>query len=140
MNGPGVLLDTGPLVAYLCRADAAHDWAREQFRSHPGPFLSCEAVISEACFILRRNGQDPTRVLELVELGVVRIGMNLAEEIGAVRKLFEKYDNVPASLADACLIRMSELYDPCLVLTLDRDFHVYRRRGRQVIPVLRPDR
>lgn len=78
--------------------------------------------------------------MAMLDRGSIRIGMNLSEELSAVRKLFEKYDNVPASLADACLIRMSELYDPCVVLTLDSDFHVYRRHGRQTIPLLRPDR
>jgi predicted nucleic acid-binding protein len=56
----------------------------------------------------------------------------------AVKTLCERYDNVPASLADACLVRMSELYEPCRVLTLDSDFHIYRRHGRKVIPVIRP--
>jgi len=52
--------------------------------------------------------------------------------------LFERCDNVPALLADPCLVRMSELYDPCRVVTLDSDFHLYRRHGRKVIPVLTP--
>jgi predicted nucleic acid-binding protein len=76
--------------------------------------------------------------LSLIERGVVRVGMALGEELGAVKTLFERYDNVPASLADACLVRMSELYEPCRVLTLDSDFHIYRRHGRKVIPVIRP--
>jgi predicted nucleic acid-binding protein len=78
------------------------------------------------------------RALTLVERGVVKIAMSLAEQLGAVRALFERYDNVPASLADACLVRMSELYDPCSIMTLDSDFSIYRRHGRKVIPVLRP--
>lgn len=139
MTAPQLLLDTGPLVAYLSKTDVANAWADDQFRGHAGPFLSCEAVISEACFIVRRNGLDASRVMALIDEGVVRIGLSLNEEAGAVRKLYEKYGDVPASLADACLIRMSELYDPCVVLTLDRDFEVYRRRGRQTIPLLRPD-
>ncbi len=65
--------------------------------------------------------------------------MTLAEEIAAVRTLFERYDNVPASLADACLIRLTELYEPCRILTLDSDFHIYRRHGRKTIPMVAPD-
>jgi len=64
--------------------------------------------------------------------------MSLTEQVSTVRALFERYDNVPASLADACLVRMSELYDPCRVLTLERDFLIYRRHGRKVIPLLMP--
>lgn len=134
-----IILDTGPWVALHCRNDNHHLWAREQFSLHPGPFLTCESVVSETCFLLQRAGFDPAKALALVERGVVQIGMRLSEEIGAARHLFERYENVPASLADACLIRMSELYEPCRLMTLDSDFHVYRRHGRKTIPLIRPD-
>ena len=64
--------------------------------------------------------------------------MHLDEEITTVHALFERYDNGPASLADACLIRMSELFEPSRVLTLDSDFRIYRRHGRKTIPLLTP--
>lgn len=140
MSGTVVLLDTGPLVALLSRRDNAHQWARTQFAALAAPFLTCEAVLSEACFLLRRYRGGPDGVLRLLESGAVKIGMRLADEASAVRKLYERYSNVPASLADACLIRMSEQFESCLVLTLDSDFHVYRRHGRRTIPVLRPER
>jgi uncharacterized protein len=133
-----VLLDTGPWVALLCRDDAHHAWAREQFAQITGPLLTCEAVVAETCFLLARAGHDPAKALALVARGVVQIPMSLGQEITAVQGFFERYDNVPASLADACLIRMSELFDRCRVLTLDSDFHVYRRHGRKVIPVWSP--
>lgn len=133
-----LILDTGPWVALLCRDDTHHEWSKIQFAQHTAPFLSCEAVLAETCFLLSRAGFDPSRALALVERGVVRIAMSLAEQIAAVRALFERYDNVPASLADACLIRMSEFYEPSRVLTFDSDFIVYRRHGRKMIPVLSP--
>jgi len=95
-------------------------------------------VVAETCFLLARAGFDPSRALALVERGVVRVAMSLAEQVSTVRALFDRYDKVPASLADACLVRMSELHDPCRVVTLDRNFTVYRRHGRKVIPVLMP--
>ena len=133
-----IILDTGPWVALHCRGEQHHAWAKVQFASHAGPFMTCEAVVAETCFLLARAGFDPGKALALLERGVVRIGMSLSEEAEAVAKLFTRFDNVPASLADACLIRMSELYDPCQVLTLDSDFHIYRRHGRKVIPLIQP--
>jgi predicted nucleic acid-binding protein len=65
--------------------------------------------------------------------------MHLNEELAPVTALFQRYETLPASLADACLVRMTELYDPCQVLTLDSDFHIYRRHGRKTIPLIRPD-
>ncbi|MCB8746395.1 PIN domain-containing protein [Rhodoferax sp. U2-2l] len=133
-----LILDTGPWVALHCSGDRYHAWAKAQFAQYPAPFLTCEAVVAETCFLLARAGFDPGRALALVERGVVRVAMSLAEQVSTVRALFEKYDNAPASLADACLVRMSELYDPCRVVTLDSDFVVYRRHGRKAIPVLMP--
>ena len=138
MSQPVVLLDTGPLVALLHQSDEAHEWARSQFKEHPAPFITCEAVLSEACFLLRRAGLDAAKVLALIERGAIALGMSLSQEAGSVRKLFEKYDNIPASLADACLVRLSEIYESCLLLTLDSDFVIYRRHGRKTIPLLRP--
>lgn len=135
---PHLILDTGPWVALHCRDDAYHEWARQQLAQHAGPFLTCEAVVAETCFLLARAGFDPAKALTLVERGIVQVAMSLDQQIAAVRTLFERYDNVPASLADACLIRMSELYEPCRVVTLDSDFHVYRRHGRKTIPLLTP--
>ena len=133
-----ILLDTGPWVALLCRDDKYHDWAKQQFANHPGPFLTCEAVVAETCFLLARAGFDSSRALAFVERGVVQIGMALSQQVAAVSGLYQRYGNVPASLADACLVRMSELYEPSSVLTLDSDFHIYRRHGRKVVPTIYP--
>lgn len=138
-SGARILLDTGPWVALLSKHDKYHEWAKQQFANHTGPFLSCEAVVAETCFLLARSGLDASKALGLIERGVVQIGMVLTQQVASVRALYQRYDNVPASLADACLVRMSELHEPCHVLTLDSDFHMYRRHGRKVIPVICPD-
>jgi predicted nucleic acid-binding protein len=133
-----VLLDTGPWVALLSRNDTHHRWAVEQFRRFPPPLLSCEAVVAETCFLLRRSGFDPSLALQFIERGVVQLPFVLQEQIGSVSTLFKRYENVPASLADAALIRLAEINDLPLLLTTDSDFHIYRRHGRQMIPLVRP--
>ena len=143
--GPGattsanILLDTGPWVALLCKDDKHHEWAKQQFLKHPGPFLTCEAVVAETCFLMARSKLDASKALALIKRGVVQVGMALTQQLVPVSALYQRYGNVPASLADACLVRMSKLYEPCHVLTLDSDFHIFRRHGRKVIPVLCPD-
>lgn len=133
-----LLLDTGPWVALLNRNDTHHAWAVQQFKTFPGPFYTCEAVIAETCCLLSRGNFDPALALQFVERGVVQLPFALGKQIVAVRQLFQRYDNVPASLADASLIRMSELMDDCHLITLDRDFCIYRRHGRRTIPVIMP--
>lgn len=133
-----VIADTGPLVAYLDKRDEFHEWAKEQMREFSEPLVSCEAVIAEALFLLRRGGIDPQLLLQLVERGIVVISIRLNDEIAALRKLIARYRNVPMALADACLVRLSELHERCTVWTIDSDFTIYRRNGRRPIPLLIP--
>jgi predicted nucleic acid-binding protein len=133
-----LLLDTGPWVALLSRNDTHHRWAVDQFRRLTPPLLSCEAVVAETCFLLARAGFDPALALQFIERGVVQLPFALQDQISAVRALLKRYDNVPASLADAALIRLAEVHDSPLLITTDSDFHIYRRHGRQTIPLITP--
>lgn len=133
-----VLLDTGPWVALLSRNDSHHRWAVEQFRQLKPPLLSCEAVVAETCFLLARSSFDPALALQFVERGVVQLPFVLQDQIQAVHNLFKRYGNVPASLADASLIRLAEISDAPMLLTTDSDVHIYRRHGRQPIPLITP--
>ncbi|MGE0131831.1 MAG: type II toxin-antitoxin system VapC family toxin [Blastocatellales bacterium] len=133
-----ILLDTGPLVALFCRRDQHHRWARGQIGQLPAPLLTCEPVLTEACFLLRRLIGNSDVVLEFVETGAAEVAFSLNDEVTAIRSLMARYSNVPMSLADACLVRMSELYPDCVLLTTDDDFAIYRRLGRKAIPTLTP--
>ncbi len=136
----GTILDTGPLIAFLNSRDGHHRWAREQWARVEPPFLTCEAVIAEACFLAHRLGSGaPEAVVSLVERGVLDVSFRLADEAAAVARLMKKYDDVPMSLADACLVRMSDQHPGSVVLTLDGDFRIYRRSKRQRIPTRMPD-
>jgi len=133
-----VLLDTGPLVAFLNRRDRYHEWAVGQWSVIPPPFMTCESVLAEACFLLRRSSGGPQAVMQLLAREVVTVPFSLGEETSAIAKLLFRYASVPMSLADACLVRMAERYPSGVVMTLDRDFRIYRKNGRQVIPTRMP--
>ena len=133
-----VILDTGPLVALLNRRDRHHGWAREQWTHIAPPLLTCEAVLAEACFLVRRFDGGQAAVLALASRGVLDLSFHVAEETTAVSRLLKKYHDVPMSLADACLVRMAERCAESVVFTMDSDFMVYRKNGRQLIPMLAP--
>jgi predicted nucleic acid-binding protein len=133
----GILLDTGPLVAVLDRRDTYHRWAVAQFDAADAPLWTCEAVLAEACFLTRSLAGGPDAVLALAERAIT-IRFDLEDELDAVRALVRRYASVPMSLADACLVRMSELSPRSTLLTLDADFRIYRRNGRNVIPLRAP--
>lgn len=133
-----VLLDAGPLAALVNPRDQWHEWARSQLAEIAPPLLTCESVLSEACFLARRAPGGADVLLGLVERGVIRLDFSLKEQYREVTALMRQYANVPMSLADACLVRMSELEADSVVLTLDGGFRVYRRNRRQKIPLLTP--
>jgi uncharacterized protein len=132
------ILDTGPLVALLDVRDRYHRWATAQWAQTAPPLLTCEAVLSEACFLVRRLPRGSSAIVELIDRGAVEVAFRLNEHIEPVRRLLAKYAEVPMSLADACLVRMAELHSNSSVLTIDRHFRIYRKHGRQVIPALMP--
>ena len=133
-----VLLDTGPLVALFNRRDRYHRWAIEQWAELEPPLLICEPVLTEACFLLRDLSGGPAAVLELLARGTAKIGYSVEAEAERLGRLMSRYAEVPMSLADACLVRMVEQQPDATVLTLDRDFRIYRVHGRRVIPVIMP--
>ncbi len=133
-----LLLDTGPFVALLCVDDPHHLWAKNTLAGHRGALLTCDAVLSETCFVLRRDRRDPEAAFQMIQRGIIRLAFDLSQEFDAVHALFTRYRNVPASLADACLVRMSEQHAGAKVMTLDSDFLIYRRTRSKPMPVLTP--
>jgi predicted nucleic acid-binding protein len=131
-----VLVDAGFLVALLSRRDAHHRWAAEQAPRRALPWQTCEAALSEAFHLLGPKGRPSLDAL--LRRGALVSAFNLAEELQPVLNFMKKYSDVPMSLADACLVRMTERLTQPMVLTTDTDFHLYRRHGRQVVPCATP--
>jgi predicted nucleic acid-binding protein len=134
-----ILLDTGPLVAIVNRREAFHQWVTQTITNFSSPFFTCEAVITEACFLLQNiyGGEDV--IMGLVKSKKIIIPFQFSEEVDAIRDLMQRYQSVPMSFADACLVRMSELIAESSVLTLDSDFYVYRKNRREMIDLIIPD-
>jgi predicted nucleic acid-binding protein len=139
MKYPKVILDTGPLVAYLNGKDKYHEWAVARFDSLNPPFLTCEAVLSEACFLLRHYENGVTNICRLLVRQLLAIPFRLEDELDSIKVLLSKYKNLPMSLADACLVRMAENIKDSVILTLDNDFRIYRKYKRKIIPTVLPD-
>lgn len=133
------LLDTGPLVGFLAAGVEHHAWAVEQWKQLRPPLLTCEPVLTEAAFLLKREGRDTDSLFNLLERGVIRIAIAVEREQADLRALMRRYRNRPMSLADACLVRLSEMNPAAEVITLDGDFRIYRRHGNKVIPLRMPE-
>src|SRR5579884_1953435 len=114
-----ILVDTGPLVAALNRADEHHQWALQIFGNIEPPLFTCEAVLSECQFLLSDRASDPTMVLNWVRRGIIKLDFSAREEIDRLLALQQSYRNLPMDFADACLVRMAELHPRSRILTTD---------------------
>lgn len=133
-----VLADAGPLVALFNRNDRQHAWALARFQEFTQPLVTAEPVLAESLHLLGRVPGGVEKLLTLWERGLVVSGLSAETEKPSLLGVMRRYADVPASLADACLVRLAEIHPRCRVWTLDADFRVYRRHSRQAIPVLIP--
>lgn len=132
------IADTGVIAGFLDSSDQWHEWSVTGWQTLPAPFLTCEAAITESCFLMRHLADGEQDVLSLVEAGILQIDFSVSAEVSAIKSLMKKYENVPMSLADACLVRMSEIYNGARVFTIDSDFWIYRKNGKEQIPLVIP--
>ncbi len=102
------IVDTGPLVAFLDRAEQNHGWVVARIEELDPPLLVCEPVLAEAMYLLARFFGAQNALFGLVENGALRIAFSIDEQVPALRKLHQKYRDRPMSLADACIVRMAE--------------------------------
>jgi predicted nucleic acid-binding protein len=130
------LADTGFLVALLDSRDAHHGWAVGQGMHFPPPWRTCESVISETLYLLPRKAVPG--LMALLQRRSVLISFDLPRDLEPVLTLMKKYSDVPMSLANACLVRMTETHPDPVLLTTDSDFRVYRRHSRQIVPCILP--
>ncbi|MGB7220395.1 MAG: PIN domain-containing protein [Vicinamibacterales bacterium] len=127
MNPAGILLDTGPLVALLSAKDGQHERAKQLFATCTAPFRTCEAVIAEACFLMRQiDPEGPAEVVALARKGLFEIALGVEDEWAELEVLLRKYKTRRISLAGACLIRCAERHGEPRILTFDADFRIYR--------------
>jgi predicted nucleic acid-binding protein len=132
------ILDTGPLVGALDSDDQWHEWAAKEFSAIRQPAITCDAVISEACFLLRGTPDSRGKIFALIERGILRVVPVLPDESPAVRVLLARYGQ-RMDYADACLVRLAELHRGHVIVTTDaEDFRIYRRFGRQPLALRVP--
>ncbi len=136
---PTVIADTSALVALLSPRDQWAQWARREAAELPVPYITCEAVISETSFLLRLSPELQTALLSLISKGAIRIDFTLSLHIEAISALMTKYADLPMSIADACLVQMSDLVDNPVIFTADSDFLLYRRRGGKSLRLIYPN-
>jgi predicted nucleic acid-binding protein len=130
------IVDASFLIASLNRQDTNHAWAATTATRYPPPWQTCEPALSEVFYLTERSRHRT--FAELIRRRAINVSFRLNEQSNEVLALMEKYSDVPMSLADACLVRMTEILPDAVLLTTDTDFRIYRRLGRKTIPCIMP--
>ena len=133
-----ILIDAGPLYAFINRREFYHQWARDQASRLERPFYTCEAVLSEVHFLLKKVYNGNKQLNELVKTGRLDLAFSYADHIDRVNALMETYANVPMSFADACLVGMAEVYPDGNIFTTDGDFRIFRKNKTKRLDVIMP--
>ncbi|HJU14831.1 MAG TPA: PIN domain-containing protein [Stellaceae bacterium] len=133
------IVDTGPLVAFFDRSEQHHRWVTERVEELEAPLLVCEPVLAEAMYLLAHYARAHDALFELLQNGALRLAFRIEEHVAVLHQLLRKYRDKPMSLADACIVRMAEIYERHAVLTLDSDFSVYRKHGRVPLALVHPE-
>jgi predicted nucleic acid-binding protein len=136
--GRTVLVDSGALVAVLRKRDQHHEWARSHFEGLDQPCLTCEAVVSESFFLLERAPLGKEALCALLDRGVITVCFSFPQHLAQTLALIRRYRDTPMSFADACMVRMAEIFNNSVIFTTDSDFETYRKNGRQTIPLITP--
>jgi predicted nucleic acid-binding protein len=134
-----VLLDTGVIVALLDRSEKFHQACAKEVQELDAPLITCEAVIAESCYLLRNLPGAPEVVIENVAAGIFQLPFQLSKEAAGVKQILRKYRDRRIDLADACLIRLADEFETADILTLDKDFKIYRwgrNKPFQILPGL----
>lgn len=134
-----VILDTSALIAFVRKQDRYHPWAIKAWQDIAPPMLTCESVLSEVCFLLKNETLGLEAVFDMLKNDVIDVSFSFREEVSNIKSLMSRYNSVPMSFADACLVRMSELVVGSSIITLDSDFRIYRQHRDRAIPVIMPD-
>jgi uncharacterized protein len=132
------IVDTGPLVAFFDRAERHHRWTADRIEEFAAPLLVCEPVLAEAMHLLGRHARAQDALFELLRNGALSLAFRIEEHVEELRKLIQKYRDIPMSLADACVVRMAETHEQHAVLTLDSDFSIYRKHSRVPLTLVHP--
>lgn len=136
-----IIVDTGPLYAFLDKRDQYHFWVSKQFAELEPPFLTCESVLSETIFLLQRENIDINAIFEIVNRGdlITQPVFNKQDRQKRVQTIITTYENIGTSFADACLVQMAEQTQDYQILTVDSDFTIYRDSEGEPLSLIIPE-
>ncbi|AOY60082.1 MULTISPECIES: type II toxin-antitoxin system VapC family toxin [Desulfococcus] len=131
-----VLIDSGPLIALFDASDRYHHESLEFIKTNKHPLVTTIASITETLHLLDFNRNAQIDFLEWIGRGGVEIYDIQNKDFHRLKALTEKYRDLPMDFADSCLVYIAEQLNIDTIATIDRDFSVYRIKGRKKFKTL----
>jgi predicted nucleic acid-binding protein len=131
-----ILIDSGPLIALFDASDEYHLSAIEFIKNNRLPLVTTLASITETLHLLDFNHNAQLDFLEWVKNGALEIHNIERADFERIQQLTEKYLDLPMDFADSCLVFLAEKLNLNTIVTIDKDFTVYRIKGKKTFKVI----
>jgi predicted nucleic acid-binding protein len=131
-----ILIDSGPLIALFDASDKYHKKAINFIKSNKYPLVTTIASITETLHLLNFNRNAQIDFIEWIHQGAVEIQNIENDDFGRIKDLTDKYRDLPMDFADSCLVYLAEKLSLNTIATIDRDFSIYRIKGRRKFKVI----
>ena len=131
-----ILIDSGPLIALFDRNDKYHLASVKFIKDNNSELVTTLASITETLHLLDFNRNAQIDFLGWVNAGAVTLAAISSDDLQRIKELTIKYSDLPMDFADACLVLLGEKLNINTVATIDRDFDVYRLKGKKPFTTL----
>ncbi len=131
-----ILVDSGPLIALFDASDRYHSKAVDFIKNNKYPLIKTIASVTETLHLLDFNRNAQIDFIEWIHRGGVEIANIENTDFGRLKKLTEKYRDLPMDFADSCLVYLAEKNNLYTIATIDRDFSIYRIKGRRKFKII----
>ena len=130
------LIDSGPLIALFDRNDKYHLASIKFIKDNNSELVTTLASVTETLHLLDFNRNAQIDFLGWVNAGAVTLEPISSDDLQRIKELTIKYSDLPMDFADACLVLLGEKMNISTVATIDRDFDVYRLKGKKPFTTL----
>ena len=131
-----ILMDSGPLIALFDRNDKYHFASVEFIKNNKSELITTIASITETLHLLDFSRDAQIDFLGWVNAGALNIEQITSSDIARIKELTIKYSDLPMDFSDACLVFLGEKLNISSIATIDRDFDVYRLKGKKTFTTL----
>jgi len=126
-----ILIDSGPLIALFDASDKYHKKSVNFIKANKFPLITTIASVTETLHLLNFNRNAQIDFIEWIHRGAVEIQNIENCDFGRLKELTDKYRDLPMDFADSCLVYMAEKHNINTIATIDRDFTIYRIKGKK---------